>query len=163
MTKTPPRVAVIALGNPDRGDDGVGPTVAECLRELLPEQVAIIGAGGDVLGLIPAWTEFDAVVCIDAAALANAPGRIHRFDLAVDELPPDVAAASSHAFGLADAIALGRTLGEAPRDIVVYAIEGADFTAGAPLTAEVAAAAAEAARRVAAEVSRLRLRAAVSA
>lgn len=157
MMQTPPRVLVLALGNPDRGDDGVGPAVANSLRKLLPRDVTIMSVGGDVLGVVPTWTEFDAVICVDAAAPSGRPGRIHRFDLAAGDLPRDLTVTSSHAFGLAEAIALARALNQAPRAIIVYAIEGASFAASAPLTPEVAAATAEVAGRVAAEVNRLRL------
>jgi hydrogenase maturation protease len=65
---------------------------------------------------------------------------------------------SSHDLGFADSIALARVLDAAPRDIIVYAVEGGSFTAGATMTPEVAAAAAEVADRVADEVERLRRR-----
>ena len=58
--------------------------------------------------------------------------------------------------GLAEAIGLSRVLRKAPRDIIVFAVEGACFAAGAPMSPEVAAAAAEVAGRVVAEVERLR-------
>jgi hydrogenase maturation protease len=65
---------------------------------------------------------------------------------------------SSHSLGLADTIALGRVLDAAPRDIIVYAVEGGSFAANATMTPEVSAAAAEVADRVADEVERLRRR-----
>jgi hydrogenase maturation protease len=164
MKAAPRNVLVIGLGNPERGDDGVGPLVAKKLAALLPADVAVASPSGDVLNLITTWAGFDAVICIDAAAALSAPGRIHRFDLAASELPGELASisthasshASSHSFGLAEAIGLARALQQAPRDIVIYAIEGASFAVGAPITPEVAAAAVEVTGRVAAEVGRLR-------
>lgn len=150
------RVAVTALGHPDRGDDAAGLLAAEVLREMLPSDVPVLIHHGDALSLLDHWSRRDAVVCIDAAAPMGEPGRIHRFDLAVDTLPPDSGGTSSHSLGLAEAIALGRALGLTPRRIVVYAIEGRCFDAGAGPTPEVAAAAAPAAREVAREVARLR-------
>ncbi len=108
-----------------------------------------------MLALIDEWAGFDAVVCVDAAAPQGAPGRIHRLDLAAEKLPPELSFASSHALGLAEAIELARILGLAPGKIVVYAIEGARFDGGAPLSPEVELAASEVADRVAAEVRRL--------
>jgi hydrogenase maturation protease len=84
------------------------------------------------------------------------PGRIHRIDLATDELPQDISSTSSHAFGIADAVALARALELAPRDIIVYAVEGCCFNGGAPVALKVVAAAGEVADRIVAEVSRLR-------
>ena len=146
----------MCVGNPDRGDDGLGPLVAKTLAGALPADVKLVCANGDMLGLIPEWSGVDGMVCVDAAALLTTPGRIHRFDLATTELPRDMAPPSSHALGLAEAIALARALEQAPRDIVVYAVEGAEFGGGAAMTPAVAAAADEVAGRIVAEVERLR-------
>jgi hydrogenase maturation protease len=54
----------------------------------------------------------------------------------------DTVRVSSHGLGLADTVALARVLNAAPRDIIVYAVEGASFAAGATMTPEVSAAAA---------------------
>lgn len=149
------RILVIGLGNPDRGDDAIGPGVAGMLANRLPDDVALAARSGDMLALIDEWAGYDALVCVDAAAPMGRPGRIHRLDLAREELPRDLAYASSHAMGLADAVALARTLGCAPARIVVYTVEGSAFEAGAPMTAEVADAAGEVTDRVVAEVQRL--------
>ncbi len=149
------KVLVACLGNPDRGDDGVGAAVARALAGRLPDGAVLAVRGGDMLALIDDWAGYDAVVCIDAAATGEAPGLIRRIDLAREALPAQMAPTSGHAFGLAEAVQLARTLDRAPGNMVVYAIAGATFEAGAPLTAEVAAAAGEAARRVIDEVQRL--------
>ncbi len=150
------KVLLVGLGNPDRGDDGIGPMVVRSLAGRLPGDVATELVSGDVLGLLAKWTGFDALVCVDAAAPMSEPGRIHRLDLATAELPRDACVTSSHGFGLAEAVALGRLLKTAPPDIVVFAVEGKQFVGGEPITPEVAAAARAAAERVAAEVERLR-------
>lgn len=157
MKETPARrVLVMGLGNPDRGDDGVGPLVAKELSSVLPTDVAVTWPNGDVLSLLVAWSGFDAVIFIDAAASATTPGRIHRFDLAKTELPRGLNYASSHALSVADAIGLARVLRQAPQDIIVYAVEGASFACGAPMTPEVAGAAVKVTGRVVADVVRLR-------
>jgi hydrogenase maturation protease len=150
------RIMVAGIGNPDRGDDAVGARVAADLAGRLPADVAVISRSGDLLSLIEDWAGLDALICIDAAAPSDSPGLIRRIDLAVDELPPDVAFSSSHAFGLPEAIALARTLDLAPAEIVVYAVEGACFDAGAAMTPEVEAAIAQTVGQVLAEVARLR-------
>lgn len=153
----PPRkVLVIGLGNPDRGDDGVGAIVARGLAGRLPPDAVVKVRSGDLLSLIDDWDGFDAVVCIDAAAPAGVHGRISRLDLNSTELPRNLTLRSSHAWGLAEAIALGRSLQRAPRQIIVYAIEGNSFDGGAALTPAAAAATHVVADRVVAEVGRLR-------
>ena len=150
--KARPRVLVAAVGNPDRGDDGVGPHVAQKLSGRLPAEARLVVRSGDMMSLIEDWAGFDAVIFVDAAAPKGSPGRIHRINLADEKLPPELSFTSSHAFGVAEAIELARVLELAPKKIIVYAIEGASFDAGAPFTPEVLSAASEVADRIAAEV-----------
>jgi hydrogenase maturation protease len=152
---TLPKVLVVAIGNPDRADDGVGVLVATRLAGRLSSDVALVLRGGDILSLVEEWAGFDAAVCIDAAAPTGAPGRIYRIEAGAGELPYGASFASSHAFGLAEAIALAGALRSSPETLIVYAVEGASFDAGAAMTPEVTAAAAEVADRVVADVSRL--------
>jgi len=147
------RVQVLALGNADRGDDGLGPAVAARLRGRLPAGAELRVCGGDALGLIEGWAGLAALVCVDASAPAGEPGRIRRLEPAMDELVAEPA--SCHGFGLAEALALARVLGLAPPRLVVYAVEGRSFRIGAPLSTEVAAAAEAVAGRILGEVGRL--------
>ena len=59
---------------------------------------------------------------------------------------------STHGFGLAAAIELGRTLGQLPAHVVVYAIEGKSFDTGAALSGPVAAAVSVVAERIRSEI-----------
>ncbi len=151
----PRAVLVAAVGNPDRGDDGVGPLVAQKLSGRLPAEAKLVVRSGDMMSLIEDWAGFDAVIFVDAAASKGSPGRIHRIDLAEETLPPDLSFTSSHAFGVAEAIELALVLNLAPKQIIVYAIEGACFAAGAPFTPAVLSAATEVADCIAGEVCRI--------
>jgi hydrogenase maturation protease len=53
-------------------------------------------------------------------------------------LPAQLRGASTHAFGLAEAVELGRALGRLPERLVVYGIEGESFGAGEEVTGAVA-------------------------
>ena len=150
-----PKILVAAVGNPDRGDDGVGPLVAQKLSGRLPAGAKLVVRSGDLMSLIEDWAGVDAVICVDAAAQRGAPGRVYRIDLAEEALPPELSFTSSHAFGLAEAIELARVLELAPKQIVVYAIEGACFDTGAPFTPAVLSAATEVADCIAGEVTRI--------
>jgi len=147
---------VVGIGNPDCADDGVGALVATRLAGRLPSEVALVARRGDILSLMEDWNGFDAVLCIDAVAPMGAPGRIHRIDAGAAGLPHGVSFASSHAFGLAEAIALAGALRSLPGTVIIYAIEGASFDGGAAMTPEVTAAVAEVADRVVADVDWLR-------
>ena len=139
---------VVLVGQPFRGDDGVGARVAELLAgaqgpELELRRVADPTALLHVLDPAVPTLVVDAV-CTGAAA----PGTLHRWH--GDDLPPrDPPPASGHALGLATTLALARTLGRLPRELTVLGIEGRDFRLGHRLSPEVE----EAARAVAARLA----------
>jgi hydrogenase maturation protease len=146
---------VIGIGNPDCGDDAIGPMVARLLAGQVGPEAAVVERSGDMLGLIEDWAGRDGVVLIDAAAPVTAPGSIHRIDLLRESLPAGLALASTHAFGVADAVEVARALGQLPASLIVYAVEGGRFDPGAPPSAVVITAAETVAARVAAELLRL--------
>ena len=153
-----PRVLVAAIGNPDRGDDGVGPAVAARLRTEVPAEVHVLERSGDVLALIAEWDGFADVFVVDAAAPIGRPGRIHRLDLASQPLPDGLAGSSTHAFGVAEAVELARSLNRLPRHIIAYLVEGECFEIGAPLSPAVAAAVDSVAERIGDELALLSAR-----
>lgn len=151
------RILVAGIGNPDRGDDGFGPCVARRLRELRRPDVTIIERAGDVLALIDDWSDFDLVILVDAAANCGAPGMVHRIDLAHEDVPRDLSLGSTHAFGVAEAVALARALDRLPRQLLVYAVEASEFAYGANLSEPVAAAVSMVAERIVADITAIGL------
>lgn len=149
------RIIVLGIGNSDRADDGVGARVAARLAGRLPAEVTLVVRSGDILALVEDWASCDALVCVDAASPMGQPGRIYRFEAADGELPEGATLTSSHAFGLAEAIALARELQALPETVVIYTVEGACFDGGAPMTPQVVAAVNEVAGRIIEEVGRL--------
>jgi len=133
---------VIGIGNAWRRDDGAGVAVAEALGGPCTD---------DPSRLLDLWAEAEHAIVVDAAASGAPPGTIRRFDAAAAPLPAGVAR-STHAFGVADAVELARTLGRLPHRLEVYTIEGANFTVGAGLSTAVARAVNELTRRVGAQV-----------
>ena len=146
-----PSVLVLAIGNPDRGDDGFGPAVAQRLRRRVHPTVRILERSGDALALIEDWDGIPSVV-IDAMAPISEPGQVHRFDLTDSPLPIGVAPSSSHAFGVAQTVELARSLGRLPQYLVAYLVEGEQFGTGAPLSLAVAEAVEHVAGRIVSEV-----------
>jgi hydrogenase maturation protease len=145
------RRLVLGIGNSDRGDDGAGRAVIRHLRGTLPDDVTLAQETGEVTSLLAQLASVDAAYLIDACASGAAPGTIQRFDAAVAALPQQWFATSTHGLGLAEAIELARALGQLPPSCIVYAIEGACFDAGAPLTPAVADAVAAVAERLRAD------------
>jgi hydrogenase maturation protease len=144
---------VIGVGNPDRGDDAAGLEVARRLLESRPEGVRVLEQQGDAARLMEAWRGAEYVVLIDAARAGGPPGRVHRFNARREPLFAMLRHASSHSFGVAEALKLSRTLGTLPPRVVVYAIEGRRFEPGAGLSPEVEQAVARVAEHVLREVN----------
>ena len=135
---TPPRTLLIGVGNPDRGDDGLGPHIVQSLEGPLSVLVTPIIHSGDGATLMECWDAEDYVVIVDCVRSGASPGTLHRFDAHQDKIPGDFFHYSSHAFGVAEAIELARTLKRLPKVLVIYGIEGKAYDWGSGLSPEVA-------------------------
>lgn len=145
------RLLVIGAGNELRRDDAAGLEAARRLAEY--PGVEVREARGDMTSLADLWDADDSVVVVDAARSGALPGSVHRFDATSDPLPAAFGRGSTHALGVADAVELARALGRLPSKLIVYGIEGEDFSAGEGMSAAVAAAVDETAVRIAEEIS----------
>jgi hydrogenase maturation protease len=141
-------VVVIGVGNAWAGDDAAGLVVARMVRTRAPAEVAVIEHEGEPTSLLDAWEGARVAVVIDTMSGGGKPGDVRVFDATRDRLPAGLAGTSTHAFSLAQAIELGRTLGRLPGRLLVVGIEGTRFSAGTPPAAPVSAALGEAAARV---------------
>jgi hydrogenase maturation protease len=152
------RIVVIAMGNRFRGDDGIGPVVAERLQKKLagrPAHCTIVAGRDDAMALVSAWEGAALAVVIDAAVSGATPGTIRRLTADVQPLPADLARCSSHGLGLAEAVELGRVLERVPQRLVIYAVEAATMETGVGLSPQVANAVDELVRQVDAEITSL--------
>jgi hydrogenase maturation protease len=118
-----------------------------------PKDIEIIEHSGEAAGLVLQMDGAERVFLIDACVSGAPPGTIHRFDVGSAAMPALTPGFSTHGFGLAEAVELARALGLLPRRTIVYAIVGASFETGAPLSPPVAAAAAEVVRRLCADIA----------
>ena len=148
-----PRVLVAGIGNPDRGDDGIGPAVARRLSGRVPPGVSVRELGGDALALIEGWEGFASVILVDAVAPIMTPGRIHRLDLVRNRLPAAFSSPSTHALGLSETVELARSLGRLPPLVGAYLVEGERFETGAPLSPTVARAVEQVAEEILGEIT----------
>jgi len=146
------KVVVIGVGNAYRGDDRAGLAVAELLTSRLPKGVEVVECEQEPSRLLEAWQDAETVVVVDAVRSGAAPGTVHRFDASAEPVPARLFRASTHAFGVGEAIELGRALARLPGRVLVYGIEGAEFAAGKGLSPAVAAAVSDAADAVVADL-----------
>jgi hydrogenase maturation protease len=146
------RVIVLGIGNIERGDDGAGRAVVRLLRHMLSAPAEIVEQDGEATALLAKLDGVSTAYLIDAC-VSNAPaGTVHRIDANNAPLPQASSDLSTHGFGLAAAIELGRALGRLPPRTIVYAIEAESFEAGAPLSRPVAAATVIVADRIRSEI-----------
>jgi len=149
----PGGLRVIGIGNPDRGDDGIGRAVARWLRGRVPPTVEVLEHDGEVTVLLAALEGAAAVWLVDACVSGSPAGLVRRFDAAAAPLPQEVFGLSTHGLGLAEGVELARALDALPPRCIVYAVEGAAFDPGVPLSPAVAAAVAGAGGLIAAEIA----------
>lgn len=144
----PPRRVVLCVGNPDRGDDGVGRLVARWLYGRLPEDVLLVECEGGAAEVLDRIAGAHCAILVDAALSGVPAGTVHRVDCAAGDVVPAAGVASSHGLGVAEAIGLARTLGCLPRWCVIYAVEAKRLAPGGELSPEVTDAAREVAEQV---------------
>jgi hydrogenase maturation protease len=133
-----PRIVVIGVGNPFRGDDGAGPEVARRVRAATPSWVDVVEHDGEPAGLLDVWEGADLAVVVDAVrSHPSSPGHVHRVLVEASMGVGAPSGVSSHAGGPGDAVALARALDRLPARLVLYGIEGATFSAGLGLTPSV--------------------------
>ena len=143
---------VVCIGNRWRGDDAAGLEVAKLLQGTLPAATQVLEREGEPTALMDTWEGAEILWLVDAVSSEAQVGAIHRVDISEQELPAGLFRASTHHFGLADAVELARALGRLPARTIVYGIEGGSFVAGSELTPEVAAAVPEVADSIRSEV-----------
>jgi hydrogenase maturation protease len=130
---------VIGVGNRHRHDDAVGLDTVERLRARLSPGVRVVAFEGESTGLLDLWSGAGLVVLVDAIAPNGRPGTVHRCE---GDLAPFLSApspTSTHGLSVGEAWRLGELLGQRPDRLVVFGVEGAEFTPGVGLSPAVAA------------------------
>jgi hydrogenase maturation protease len=141
---------IVCVGENDRGDDAVGPLVAEEIRRSHPD--VDVRVCRDPFELLDAATGADIVVVVDAARVVGAhvgdtatAGSVVVVDDCDEVEAPSVAAlslgvTSTHGFGPAEVLALGRNVDGVRARVVLVAVAGQRFGVGAGVSDAVAAA-----------------------
>jgi len=146
---SPPRgpLLLIGVGQPDRGDDALGLVALVRLAEILPAcpvvprpVVQCVAHHGEGLGLIALWEGRGQVVLLDAMDAGQPPGTLLRLTPNSGSKMAKAFRASSHTFGVAEAVEMARVLDRLPESLVLLGLQGACWDLGAPLSDPVAAA-----------------------
>lgn len=129
------RVVVIGIGNRFRGDDAIGLMAADRLASSL-SHLEIRQSNGEALALMELWEDADHVILIDAAENRGSPGQVSRLDASKSPIQSVEFHTSTHAFSVAEAIEMARSLDRLPAVVTVFAIEGKQFNHGEDLSDE---------------------------
>ncbi|WP_444933207.1 hydrogenase maturation protease [Microbulbifer sp. JTAC008] len=132
---------LVSLGNPLRGDDGVGPHIIARLRQKLGGAVEYLESGGDILHLLAQW-KGRWVCLVDAMISDQHPiGEVVTIDGLESALAPSMCNTSSHGFGLTEALTMGKHINSLPAHLDVFAINSESLAKGQGLSPKVASAA----------------------
>jgi hydrogenase maturation protease len=136
-----PATLIIGLGNPLRGDDGIGVHVAQSLAEqTLPEGAEVVDGGTRGLELVNLMEGRQRVILVDAAHMDRSPGEFVRFTLDEARLLGEDQHLSIHAAGLRDALLLAQVLQALPDEVVIYGVQPANLNWDDDLSPKVRAA-----------------------
>jgi len=131
------RFTLIGVGNQYRRDDGAGWEIAERIKAKALPDVEVIMASGEGAALMESMQGKKHVILFDAVCSGAQPGSIFKFDARAERIPGNFFNYSTHAFSVAEAVELARTLDSLPEKLLVFGIEGEDFGSGPGLSESV--------------------------
>lgn len=115
---------VLGLGNPLRGDDGVGPAVIAALHSQgAPAGVTLLDGGTAGLEMLLLWEGYARVIVVDSAEIHSPPGRWQRVDLSQTRLSRHPLTGTLHTAGLAEALALAEALDRQPPELILFGVQ----------------------------------------
>jgi hydrogenase maturation protease len=140
---------VIGIGNNYRRDDGVGLEIAGRIEKMNLGDISVIKSNGDLTGILEEMGEFDKVIIADSVSSGARPGTVYRI------VPDDSKYSfrrekklSSHRFEINEVLRLAQNISKPVKNVIIYGIEGKDYSHGEGLSSEVR----EAAEKVAAGI-----------
>jgi hydrogenase maturation protease len=124
------RTAVIGIGNPLMGDDGIGPLLIEGLRSSGVSGADLIDLGTGGIRLVHEMARYDRVIIVDAADMGLDPGE-HRIFSPEDAISVKFNRGYSlHDWDVMRSIEISKELGETPPSITIFAIQPGSVGSG---------------------------------
>ena len=120
-----PNILVLSLGNPLRGDDGVGTAVLTLLSAypIIPPGVVLLDGGTPGLETVLLLEGYEKVIMIDAADMGLEPGEWRRFSSAKLAAQEANLTGTLHQAGLAEALELADALNMLPNKVVIFGVQ----------------------------------------
>lgn len=120
------KLAVVGVGNPIMGDDGLGERIVEELEELPEtdtEDVTLTHAGTTAFFALEAMSGCEEAVVIDALATGEEPGTIQRYRWVDGSFAGDVPEITMHDFSFVEALHAGREAYDLPDELLIFGVE----------------------------------------
>jgi hydrogenase maturation protease len=127
-------IILIGVGNAFRHDDAVGLFILRNLRDRVPATIATVEASGEGTALMDLWQNSNTVYLFDAVFSGAEIATIHRIDAQTQSIPANFFHYSTHAFSVAEAVELARSLNQLPDKLILYGVEGNNFAMGIGLS-----------------------------
>lgn len=125
-------IAIVGIGNPERGDDGVGWAVIDLLEN--KSDIPLYKVRDDFFELVELFAEHKTVFCIDGCLMKEGYKRI---DARKEKIPSDISNTSTHGLNLSQAIAMAESLDQLPSTLIVYAIGIEQYEVGTKISSKV--------------------------
>ena len=138
-------VVLIGIGQPLRGDDGIGP---ESVRRWSSDysstakdpRIQILCLETPGLGLLDYFEDADSAILVDAVSTGRPAGTVQVFD-PIPNSGLSAAEKTAHGFGIAETISVARKAGaHLPQRLVLVGIEGEQYELGRGVSDSVLAA-----------------------
>ncbi len=100
------KTLIAGVGNPYRGDDGIGIEIIKILRKEENPNIVLLEGGVDGLSLFDQLSLYERAIIIDAVFMGEAPGTIKLFTPGEAKIHIQSEALSTHGFGLAEVLRL---------------------------------------------------------
>ena len=148
---------VLSLGNPLRGDDGVGTAVFTKLAAypIIPPEVVLLDGGTPGLETVLLLAGYEKAIIIDAADMGLEAGAWRRFSSAKLAVQAANLTGTLHQAGLAEALALAEALNMLPAEVIIFGIQPAEIGWEPGLSVGVETAVGEVCQAIIAEINKI--------
>lgn len=131
-------IIIVGIGNPYRGDDAAGWAVIDGLKDTIGSAIELIKERGGVAELIDIFSRYKSVYLVDACRSGGFVGSWRRIDVHKQPIMEENAQTSTHGFSLSQAISLAKNLDQLPNKLILYAINGDNYSISNELSPAVA-------------------------
>lgn len=131
-------IVIVGIGNPYRGDDAAGWAVIDGLKEKTGSVIKLVKQRGDIAELIDTFAQHKNVYIIDACSSSDPVGTWKRIDVHKQSIVDENPQTSTHGFSLSQAISLAKNLRQLPNKLILYVINGDNYSISEILSPSVA-------------------------